>query len=199
MVSVRLAHTDEARDEYDRLRRRVLWRMPSGLYAVGATDRALKFNLMTLNRITQLSFDPKWVGVNVERDAYTHELIESSGVFGVCFIDREDRAIVRNFTKPVEVDLTARTLNGLPLHIGVTGAPILDQSIASLTPRSATRCRPTTTLSSSVRSPTARTSEGRGQHVGAQYGGHQDELSRADRYCADGRPSHTRPARGALP
>ena len=28
----RVADTDEAHDEYDRLRRRVLWTMPSGLY-----------------------------------------------------------------------------------------------------------------------------------------------------------------------
>lgn len=27
-------------DEYDRLRRRVLWTMPSGLYVVGSTDVA---------------------------------------------------------------------------------------------------------------------------------------------------------------
>ena len=31
-----LAATDEARDGYDRLRRRVLWTMPSGLYVLGS-------------------------------------------------------------------------------------------------------------------------------------------------------------------
>ena len=30
--------TDAQRDEYDRLRRRVLWKMPSGLYVVGLAD-----------------------------------------------------------------------------------------------------------------------------------------------------------------
>jgi len=40
--------TDEQRDEYDRRRRRVLWKMPSGLYVAGsrAGDRR---NGMTLN------------------------------------------------------------------------------------------------------------------------------------------------------
>ena len=60
---------------------------------------------MTLNWVTQLRFDPKWLGVGVEQTAFTHELIEAGGVFSVCIIDREDRAIVRKFTKPVEVDL----------------------------------------------------------------------------------------------
>ena len=50
-------------DEYDRLRRRVLWKMPSGLYVVGSTDGAERRNLMTLNWATQVSFDPKWIAI----------------------------------------------------------------------------------------------------------------------------------------
>ena len=54
------------------------------------------------------------------------------GVFCVNLVAQEDRAIVRKFTKPVEVDLDARTLNGFPFHDGATGAPILDQAVAYL-------------------------------------------------------------------
>jgi flavin reductase (DIM6/NTAB) family NADH-FMN oxidoreductase RutF len=117
-------------DEYDRLRRRVLWTMPSGLYVVGSTDGADRRNLMTLNWATQLANEPKLLGVSVEGIAYTHELIEAGGVFSLSIVDREDRAIVRKFTKPVEVDRAASTLNGFPVHTRVTGAPILDQSVA---------------------------------------------------------------------
>jgi flavin reductase (DIM6/NTAB) family NADH-FMN oxidoreductase RutF len=118
-------------DEYDRLRRRVLWKMPTGLYVVGSTDRAERRNAMTLSWATQVSFDPKWIGIGVERDAFTHELIAASGVFSLCMIDREDRAIVRKFTKPVEFDLAARTLNGFAYLDGrATGAPVLAQSVA---------------------------------------------------------------------
>lgn len=123
------AETPEQQDEYDRLRRRVLWSMPYGLYIVGSRsgDRS---NGMTLNWLTQLSFDPKLVGIGVEKPALTHELIAESGVFTICTIAREDRAIVRKFTKPVEVDRSAMTLNGFAFHDGTTGAPILDQSVA---------------------------------------------------------------------
>ena len=118
-------------DEYDRLRRRVLWTMPSGLYVVGSTDKGDRRNGMTLNWATQLSFDPKWVGVSVEREALTHELITAGGVFALCLIDREDRAIVRKFTKPVEADLAAHTLNEFPYFDGpATGAPVLTQAAA---------------------------------------------------------------------
>src|SRR5439155_24489432 len=104
-------------EEYDKLRRRVLWKMPSGLFAIGsrAGDRR---NGMTANWVTQVSFDPKLVAVSVEKHAVTHELIEASNTFTVNILDREDRAIVRKFTKPVDVDITAHTLNGFRYHDG---------------------------------------------------------------------------------
>src|SRR5688500_1645981 len=122
--------TPEAQDEYDRLRRRVLWKMPSGLYVIGSTDKADRRNGMTANWVSQLSFDPKWVGVSVEKGAFTHELIDAGGCFAISIIDREDRAIVRKFTKPVEVDLAAKTLNGFEFVARATGAPILSQAVA---------------------------------------------------------------------
>ncbi len=121
------ADTDEAREAYDKTRRRVLWTLPYGLYVVGsrAGDRR---NLMTLNWATQLSFEPKLVGVGVEKSAFTHELVDQGGVFSLCTVSRDDRAIVRKFTKPVEVDLAAMTMNGFAFHDGASGAPILDQA-----------------------------------------------------------------------
>jgi flavin reductase (DIM6/NTAB) family NADH-FMN oxidoreductase RutF len=68
--------------------------------------------------------------VAIEREAFTHELLVAGGVFSCNTIDREDRAIVRKFTKPVDVDLDAHTLNGFPFRDGATGAPILDQAVA---------------------------------------------------------------------
>jgi flavin reductase (DIM6/NTAB) family NADH-FMN oxidoreductase RutF len=123
--------TEEDKAEYDKLRRRVLWTLPYGLYVVGsrATDRR---NAMTLNWATQLAFDPKLIGIGVEQSAYTHELISAGRVFSLNTVAREDRAIVRKFTKPVEVDKTAGTLNGFAFHDGATGAPILDQAVAYL-------------------------------------------------------------------
>jgi flavin reductase (DIM6/NTAB) family NADH-FMN oxidoreductase RutF len=116
-------------EEYDKLRRRVLWTMPSGLYVVGSRAGERR-NGMTLNWAMQVDFAPKLLAIAVEQEALTHELIADGGVFALNLLSREDRAIVRKFTKPVEVDLDAHTLNGIPYHDGVTGAPILDQAVA---------------------------------------------------------------------
>ena len=121
--------SEEQQADYDKLRRRILWSLPYGLYIVGSRAGERR-NGMTLNWATQLSFEPKLIGVGVEQSALTHELITEGGVFSLNTVAREDRAMVRKFTKPVDVDVGARTLNGFPFHDGISGAPILDQSPA---------------------------------------------------------------------
>lgn len=119
--------SEEDQADYDKLRRRVLWTLPYGLYIVGSRDGDRR-NGMTLNWATQVAFEPKLMGIGVEKPAFTHELIQAGGMFSLCTVAREDRAIVRKFTKPVEVDLDAMTLNGFGFHDGQSGAPILDQA-----------------------------------------------------------------------
>src|SRR6266545_5830354 len=104
---------DEAEAEYDKLRRRVLWSLPYGLYVVGSRHGDRR-NAMTLNFCTQVSFEPKLLGIGVEKTALTHELVSGGGSFVLNTVSREDRAIVRKFTKPVEDDSAAKTLNGFP-------------------------------------------------------------------------------------
>lgn len=144
-------------DEFDRRRRRVLWKMPSGLYLVGSRHQDQR-NLMTLNWATQVSLHPKLMAVAIERSALTHSLVEGGKVFSLCILDRADRAVVRKFTKPV----TATALGGVEpepgaspnrdqnasgsatasdqpgsylmagftCRDGMTGAPLLDQALA---------------------------------------------------------------------
>lgn len=119
-------------EEYDRLRRRVLWAMPSGLYLLGSRAGGER-NLMTLNWATQVSSDPKLVAVSVETTALTHRLVDDGGVFALSLLQREDRAVVRKFVKPVPPpgDPDAE-LNGFAVRSATTGAPILAQALAWL-------------------------------------------------------------------
>jgi flavin reductase (DIM6/NTAB) family NADH-FMN oxidoreductase RutF len=116
-------------DEYDKLRRRVLWTMPYGLYVVGSRAGERR-NGMTLNLATQVATEPKLVGIAVKKEAVTHELISDGRVYCLNILDRADSAVVRKFVKPVEVDLDAGTLNRFPFHDGRSGAPVLDQAVA---------------------------------------------------------------------
>ena len=119
-------------DDYDHLRRRVFWKMPSGLFLVGSHSGERR-NLMTANWVTQLSSEPKLLGVSVENGALTHELISTGRCFALSLIDREDRAVVRRFVKPANDDRDAMMLNGFDyVDAPVSGAPVLLGAVAFL-------------------------------------------------------------------
>src|SRR5271156_1731620 len=132
----------EGRDaqEYDRMRRRVLWSLPSGIYLIGSSgtfEGARRWNLMTANLVVQVSMDPKIIAASMEVGSLTRSLVRDSGAFSVSLIDRADRALVRRFVKPVsEVELDAdgapTSMGGEGVLVAATGSPILRRSPAWL-------------------------------------------------------------------
>ena len=118
-------------EEYDRRRRRVLWSLPTGLYVLGSSAAGRR-NLMTLNWAVQVATEPKLVAVSVETAAVTHGLVAEGGAFSLSILDREDRAAVRKFVKPLDDTGEADSLAGFEVRTAVTGAPILAMSVAWL-------------------------------------------------------------------
>jgi flavin reductase (DIM6/NTAB) family NADH-FMN oxidoreductase RutF len=118
-------------DDRDRLLRRVLWLLPTGLYLVGSASGSRR-NLMTANLVVQVATDPRTVGVAVERSALTRELIEASGAFALSVLSRSDRAVVRTFAKPAVPGPAEDELSGHRCLDAPSGAPILRNAIAYL-------------------------------------------------------------------
>ncbi|HEY3811171.1 MAG TPA: flavin reductase family protein [Acidimicrobiales bacterium] len=116
---------------YDRLRRRILWSMPSGLYVLGTRVPGRR-NLMTLNWATQVAVEPKLVAVSVEAAAVSHGLLRDGRVFSLNILPREQRAMVRKFVKPLDDDGDPDHLGGFALRAGLTGAPVLAEAAAWL-------------------------------------------------------------------
>jgi flavin reductase (DIM6/NTAB) family NADH-FMN oxidoreductase RutF len=122
-------------DVDDRLRRRVLWAMPSGLYVVGSAAHG-RVNLMTANLAIQVATEPKLVAVAVDSTSVTHGLIAAGGCFSLSFLARDDRAVVRRFVKPVpegeivSEDGVVVSMAGEAVGVHVTGAPVLGRAPA---------------------------------------------------------------------
>ncbi len=112
-------------DSYERLRRRILWSIVNGLYLVGSrydSDR----NVMTCSFVTQVATEPKLVGIGVERESKSANLIEQGGSFTLMFLGRGQKDIVRKFVKPAICDIDKSEINGyLYQDAPVTKAPIL--------------------------------------------------------------------------
>jgi flavin reductase (DIM6/NTAB) family NADH-FMN oxidoreductase RutF len=116
---------------YDRLRRRVLWCLPMGLYLLGSrSSDGSRLNLMTLNWAMQVSLEPKQLAVSIENHAVTHGLVTDGRRYSLSLVDREQRAEVRKFVKPAVHDPVARTLAGVPYRTATTGAPIPELAVA---------------------------------------------------------------------
>lgn len=106
-------------DEYERLRRRVLWSMPTGLFVVGSRleDRR---NLMTANWVMQVATVPKLVAVAIEAGSVTRELVERGNCFAVSILPKEARSVVRRFVKPV----TAAEIGDDGAVVSMAGEPV---------------------------------------------------------------------------
>ena len=69
----------EGRDaeEYDKLRRRVMWSMPSGLYVIGSRAGERR-NAMTADWVSQVCSDPKLVSVAVRGAASRRDALHAA-------------------------------------------------------------------------------------------------------------------------
>ena len=130
-------HGDTSDPEtFDRLRRRVLWALPTGLFVVGSRADDSR-NLMTANWVMQVATSPKLVAVAVESGSVTRDLIERGGSFSVSLLARSDRSLVRRFVKPArdvvtDGDGVATSIQGEPVFEVGDGLPCLRASVAWL-------------------------------------------------------------------
>ena len=115
---------------YDpKVKERALRAITYGLVIVGsrASD---ELNGMTANWLTQLSFEPPLVGVSVENDAHTCDLIHRGGVFSINVVPQGREDLVERFVKPQR--RVGNKLGDVPFREGAaTGTPILDEAVAA--------------------------------------------------------------------
>lgn len=103
------------------------WKIPNVLALIGSASGD-EWNGMTASWVTQLSMEPVLIGVGVDNSAVTHRLIAESGVFSVNLWSSDDTRVFVKFSKPATRE--NGTLNGRPVHPGITGAPVFDEAIA---------------------------------------------------------------------
>lgn len=112
-------------ETFDRLRRRVLWSLPSGLYLMGTTGAAGP-HVMSTSWFTQVATRPKLVAAGVEVDSLTAENLEASGHFLVSLLAVESRPLVRKFAKRSQTredEDGALRIEGIPFGLSELGDP----------------------------------------------------------------------------
>jgi flavin reductase (DIM6/NTAB) family NADH-FMN oxidoreductase RutF len=106
---------------------KVTWKIPNALALIGSASGE-EWNGMTASWITQLSMEPVLIGIGVDNKAVTHRLISEGGSFTVNLWSSEDTRVFVKFSKPAAREDS--TLNGRPVRIATTGAPVFEEAIA---------------------------------------------------------------------
>ena len=100
-----------------------------GLYVL-TTGHETTRNAITCNWVTQISFNPLLVLVAIEKESFSHQLLQESGVFALNLLHKEQLPLARRLAAPHRHN--PHKLAGVPHHLGQIGVPLLDDALAWL-------------------------------------------------------------------
>ena len=106
--------------------RRVLGHFASGVTVVTTRHEDVYYGI-TVSAFASLSLDPPLVLICIEQQAPSHAALQAAGSFAVNILAEDGEYLSRHFASR-EID----KFDGIAYHIGVTGAPLLNDALATL-------------------------------------------------------------------
>ena len=110
----------------------VALRKMRGLFASGVTvvTTALEGRLrgVTVSAFVAVSLDPPLILIALANETTTREMIAESGILAVNILSDEQEFLSERFA--ARAPLVNESFEGAPYHVAVTGAPILEKSLA---------------------------------------------------------------------
>ena len=103
--------------------------IPYGIYILTARDGD-EYAAATVNWVTQTSFEPPLIVVGVKADSGPLVVMKKSGGFALNMCTKGQQGMAFGFFKPAEVE--GEKISGEPFHPGSNGAPILENTPASV-------------------------------------------------------------------
>lgn len=113
----------------DDAKKTALRMIPYGIYVLTA-EAGDVLGAATVNWVTQTAFAPPLVAVGVKADSGAYAALKAAGHFALNMLGKGQQGIAFGFFKPAEKD--GHTISGEPYRSGTTGAPILENAVASV-------------------------------------------------------------------
>ena len=107
--------------------RRVMGHFATGVTVVTTHDGAGKMSGLTANAVASVSLDPAMALVCVDKKSDSYPMFAASKSFAINILSHEQETLSRRFAKSGGDKFT-----GIGFRIGVTGTPILSDTIAFL-------------------------------------------------------------------
>ena len=109
--------------------RQVLYRISYGLYII-TTQADGRDNGQCANTCFQITSDPARIAIGINKQNFTHELIEKSGKFGVSVLSQTGQDYARRFGYRSGRDVDK--FEGLAVHRGESGVLLLDDVLVTM-------------------------------------------------------------------
>lgn len=110
----------------EQAKKTLLRKIPHGLYICGVKDGE-DVNGFTVSWLMQASFKPPLVVNCVKQDSKSHEMIKTSGVFVISFLDAEQKHLAQKFFQPQR--RVGNKFDDVEFYLGETGCPIISDSL----------------------------------------------------------------------
>jgi len=104
--------------------------IPYGLYVLTSQSPDGATCAVTVAWVTQCSFSPPLVVVAIGCQSSAYDVIKKAGAFALNILGKDQKGIAETFSKPVEH--AEDTIGGEAFHIGESGSPLLENSLAYL-------------------------------------------------------------------
>ncbi|MBV9386403.1 MAG: flavin reductase [Chroococcidiopsidaceae cyanobacterium CP_BM_ER_R8_30] len=111
----------------EQAKKTILRKIPHGLYICGVKDGE-EVNGFTVSWLMQASFKPPLVVNCVKQDSKSHEMIKTSGVFAISFLDAEQKHLAQKFFQP-QRRVGHNRFDDVEFYLGETGCPIISESL----------------------------------------------------------------------
>ena len=109
--------------------RQALYRISYGLFIITAQAEG-KDNGQCANTCFQITSDPAKIAIGINKQNYTHELIQKSGKFGVSVLSQTGQDYARGFGYRSGRDVNK--FEGLAVHRGESGVLLLDDVLVTM-------------------------------------------------------------------
>ena len=104
----------------------MLRKIPHGLYICGVKNEE-EVNGFTASWLMQASFQPPLIVNCVKKDSISHQMIKTSGVFTISFLEDGQKDIAQKFLKPMH--RIGNKFGGIEFYLTETGCPVISSSL----------------------------------------------------------------------
>ncbi len=114
----------------DSAKKTALRMIPYGIYVLGARQADGSPQAATINWLTQTSFAPPLIAFAVKADSGAHAALRATKKGAISILGKGQQGLAFTFFKPAVAE--GDTLSGQKVHDGKSGAPIIDEALASI-------------------------------------------------------------------